>query len=349
MLAVAYCNFTLYCVGLLEVVENILDNIIDIFCPHRLSCDHELKGKTVLITGCTRGIGKSSVELVARRGANIILACRDVSSAHKMSEMMQNVDAEHNCPAGKCTVAKLDLMSFNSILKCVEEIPSEVVRKIDVIICNAGIMAPKKLVYSEDGFESQLQVNHLGHMLLCDRLLRRKRKLGCSRIEKIIFVTSCAHFGALGICLDDLNCEKHYHPKMQYCRTKLCNILMAKEFTKRMQQDSVYPNGKAMSVHPGVVYTDLARDFCRKEFPRMLQPVMSPILNCLFPLCLRKQERAASLLISAVVSYDDEAIYVSRGLIRGPSRISQRADVSSRLWKWSINAHELLHCIGQEN
>jgi len=348
MLAVAYCNFILYCVGLLEVVENIIDNILDILFPHRIRYDFELKGKTVLITGCTRGIGKACVECLTRRGANIILACRDVPSAHKMSEMMQNVDPEQNCLVGKCTVAKLDLMSFDSILKCVEEIPTDTVRKIDVIICNAGIMAPKKLEYSEDGFESQLQVNHLGHMLLCDRLLRRKRKLGCSRIEKIIFVTSCAHFGALGNFLDDLNCEKHYQPKVQYCQTKLCNILIAKEFTKRMQQGSVYPTGKAISVHPGVVYTDLARDFCRKEFPRMLQPIMSPILNCLFPLCLRKQERAACL-VSAVVSQDQETIYVSRGLIRRPSRISQRADVSRRLWNWSINAHELLHCIGQEN
>lgn len=349
MLAVAYCNFVLYCVGLLEVVQNVFDNVLDIIFPQRLRYDYELKGKTVLITGCTRGIGRACVEVLAGRGANIILACRDVSAAYKVTEIIKNIYPQPNRLLGKCTVSKLDLMSFNSILKCVEEIPNEVVRKIDVVICNAGIMAPKKLAYSEDGFESQLQVNHLGHMLLCDRLLQRKRMLGCSSIEKIIFVTSCAHFGALEKFMDDLNCEKQYHPKMQYCQTKLCNILMAKEFTKRMQQGAVYPKGKAIAVHPGVVYTDLARDFCRKEFPRVFQPIISPILNRLFPLCLRKQERAASLLVSAIVSNDKDTIYVSRGLIRRPSRISQRADLSGKLWNWSINAHELLHCIGQEN
>ncbi|XP_024138416.1 retinol dehydrogenase 12 [Oryzias melastigma] len=205
-----------------------------------------LDGKTVLITGANTGIGKETAVDLAQRGARVIMACRDMDRANKAAE-----DVRKRSGNGNVVVKKLDLASLESVRQLSKEVLASEER-LDILINNAGIMSCPQWK-TEDGFEMQFGVNHLGHFLLTNSLLDLLKK---STPSRIVNVSSLAHEKGK-IYFDDINLEKDYHPWKSYRQSKLANVLFTRELAKRLQGTGV----TTYSLHPGVIKTELGRHF----------------------------------------------------------------------------------------
>ena len=164
-------------------------------CPSKARID----GKTVIITGGNTGIGKATAILLAERGGRIILACRNVQ---KGNSAVQEIKGKTGNESVFCK--SLDLASMASIRKFSEDI-LETEDKIDMLLLNAGVMIPPYQL-TEDGFELQFGVNHLGHFLLTHLLLNR---LKTSAPSRVVVVSSLAHMIGT-IDYDDMMWEKRY-------------------------------------------------------------------------------------------------------------------------------------------
>ncbi|KAJ7999357.1 hypothetical protein DPEC_G00193560 [Dallia pectoralis] len=203
-----------------------------------------LDGKTVLITGANTGIGKETAVDMARRGARVLLACRDHTRAEAAA-----VEVRRRSGNGNVVVKQLDLASLKSVRDLAKDIQETEIR-LDILINNAGIMMCPKWK-TADGFEMQLGVNHLGHFLLTNLLLDLLKRSSPSRI---INVSSLAHERGK-IYFDDINLDKDYSPKKSYGQSKLANVLFSKELAARLKGSGV----TVYSLHPGVIRTELVR------------------------------------------------------------------------------------------
>ncbi|EDW89216.1 retinol dehydrogenase 12 [Drosophila yakuba] len=202
-------------------------------------------GRVAIVTGCNQGIGKETVLELALRGATIYMACRDMKKCE--SARREIIEATNN---QNIFARELDLSSMKSIRNFAAGFKREQ-SKLHILINNAGIMDCPKML-TEDGFEMQIGVNHMGHFLLTLLLLDLLKSSAPSRI---VVLSSIAHrFGR--IKRDDLNSEKSYDRKMAYCQSKLANILFTRELAKRLEGTKVTVN----ALHPGVVNTELFRN-----------------------------------------------------------------------------------------
>ena len=203
-----------------------------------------MDGKTVIITGGNTGIGKETAFDLARRGAKIILACRDEKRASEAVYDIKRSTGNENI-----SFKKLDLASLASVRIFCEQVLQEEER-IDVLIANAGVMFPPYQI-TEDGFELSFAVNHLGHFLLT-MLLLDKIKATCP--SRIIILSSLAHFAGY-LDFEDMMWKKRYNAHLAYCRSKLANVMFARELAKRLSGSGV----TVYAIHPGSVNTELTR------------------------------------------------------------------------------------------
>ncbi|KAM6979552.1 retinol dehydrogenase 13 [Aplochiton taeniatus] len=206
----------------------------------------KLVGKTVLITGANTGIGKQTALDMACRGARVILACRDMTRANNAAEEIRQRSGN-----GNVVVKKLDLASLQSVRDVAKDI-LDTEDRLDILINNAGIMMCPKWK-TEDGFEMQFGVNHLGHFLLTNCLLDLLKK---STPSRIVNVSSLAHEKGK-IHFADINLDDEYSPQISYRQSKLANVLFSRELAARLQGTGV----TVYSLHPGVIRTELGRHF----------------------------------------------------------------------------------------
>ncbi|XP_030282780.1 retinol dehydrogenase 12-like [Sparus aurata] len=221
-----------------------------------------LDGKTVLITGGNTGIGKETAVDLANRGARVILACRDMDRANRAAEEVRKRSGN-----GNVIVKKLDLASLQSVRELAKDVLASEER-LDVLINNAGVMSCPKW-QTEDGFEMQFGVNHLGHFLLTNCLLDLLKK---STPSRVVNVSSLAHEKG-EIYFDDLNQDKDYNPWRSYRQSKLANVLFSRELAKQLQGTGV----TTYSLHPGVIQTELGRHFWPK-IPLWKRIVYKPLM-----------------------------------------------------------------------
>ncbi len=207
----------------------------------------DLSGMTAVVTGCNSGLGYETMRVLASRGAHVIGTARTEEKARQACSGV----------AGQATPVVLELSDFQSVHACADAIEA-LDRPIDMLICNAGIMAlPElQLVY---GLERQFVVNHLGHFLLVTRLLESVSR---AKQGRVVMVSSRAHFMApdSGIDFDNLDGAVSYIPWEAYGRSKLANGLFAAELSRRMAGTRMTAN----SLHPGVIKTNLARHLGRE-------------------------------------------------------------------------------------
>ncbi|XP_063054776.1 retinol dehydrogenase 12 [Engraulis encrasicolus] len=220
-----------------------------------------LVGKTVLITGANTGIGKETAQDMARRGARVIMACRDLSRAQHSADFIRRTTRN-----GNVMVRHLDLASLYSVRQFAKEI-NATEERLDILINNAGVMMCPRWV-TEDGFETQLAVNHLGHFLLTNLLMDLLKK---SRPSRVVNVSSIAHKGGK-IDFDDLFFDKRpYSSLVSYRQSKLANILFSRELHHRMRGSGI----TSYSLHPGVIRTELGRHV-ESWFPFLRSILMLP-------------------------------------------------------------------------
>jgi len=202
-------------------------------------------GKTVVITGANSGLGLRSAEALSARGAQVVLACR---SPERAAAAEAQVAAVATGPPPQ--VVALDLASLASI-RSAAAIMAERWPAVDVLMNNAGIMAVPR-GRTEDGFESQLGTNHLGHFALTGLVLPTLLR---SPAPRVVTVSSNAHkFGR--IRLDDLSFERGRYSRWRaYGQSKLANLLFTSELQRRAT--SAGTGLLAVAAHPGYAATNL--------------------------------------------------------------------------------------------
>lgn len=200
-----------------------------------------LAGKNILITGSNSGLGFETMRVLALRGAHIYGAARTLDKAIAATARVQ----------GQATGVECELSDPESILSCAEYFKSNGIR-LDIVICNAGIMALPKLEHAF-GYELQFFTNHIGHFMLVNRLTESLAENG-----RVVVLSSDAHKMAPreGIQFDNLDGKKGYKPWTAYGQSKLANLLFAKELSRRWSQTKRTAN----ALHPGVIHTNLIRD-----------------------------------------------------------------------------------------
>jgi NAD(P)-dependent dehydrogenase (short-subunit alcohol dehydrogenase family) len=204
-----------------------------------------MTGKTVLITGASAGIGKATAVELASRGAQLVLACRDLDKAGKArAEILART------PGARVDLVPLDLGSLRSVRACAQKLIADCPR-IDVLINNAGVFPPT-LRKTQDGFEEQIGVNHLGPFLLTSLLID---KLIDSAPARVVTVSSMMHAGGK-IDFASIRGPAKYSAYAAYRQSKLANILFANELARRLTGRGVTSN----SLHPGGVATEITRD-----------------------------------------------------------------------------------------
>ncbi|MEO1079454.1 MAG: SDR family oxidoreductase [Pseudomonadota bacterium] len=202
----------------------------------------DLSGRRYLITGGNSGIGLEAAKILARKGADILIACRNPSKAETAAGEIDTAGR------GSTDSVALDLSSLASVRAAAAEVRSRY-ESLDGLVNNAGIMQSPQ-TRTEDGFELQLATNHLGHFLL-SRLLFDLVERASGRIT---VVSSIAHkFGRIN--LRDLMSEESYDPTRAYGQSKLANMLFAQELSRRLEA----ANSPVMvnACHPGYSNTNL--------------------------------------------------------------------------------------------
>lgn len=205
-------------------------------------------GRVAIITGANTGIGYETARGLARKGARVILACRDMAKA---SAAAAAIAAEK--PTGSAEAQPLDLSDLESIQRFATSIAATQTR-LDLLINNAGVMVPPE-GRTRQGFELQFGTNHLGHFALTAQLLPLLRRTAGSRI---VVVASNAHRDGR-IHFDDLNFERGYKPWPAYCQSKLANLLFVLELQRRLKAAGA--NILVTAAHPGWTATDLQRSW----------------------------------------------------------------------------------------
>jgi len=204
-----------------------------------------LKGKRILVTGVSAGIGVETARSLVAHAAHVVGAARDLNKAKAAMEQVSKAAAANG---GSFSLIELDLANLKSVRTCADQLLAKG-DAFDVVIANAGVMATP-FGHTADGFETQFGTNHLGHFVLVNRIASLIRDGG-----RLINLSSAGHRYS-NVDLEDPNFERTtYEPFVAYGRSKTANILFAVAFDKRHRDRGV----RAAAVHPGGIKTELGR------------------------------------------------------------------------------------------
>src|SRR5271166_296627 len=222
-----------------------------------------LKGKRILITGVSAGLGVETARSLAAHGAQVVGAARDLNKAKAATEQVQK-DARAN--GGSFELIQLDLANLTSVRACADELLAKG-EPFDVVIANAGVMATP-FGHTADGFETQFGTNHLGHFVLVNRIAALIRSGG-----RLVNLSSLGHRYS-NVDLEDPNFKRTpYEPFVAYGRSKTANILFAVAFDKRHRGRGV----RAAAVHPGGIQTELGRHMDPGSFQGLVDQMNSQL------------------------------------------------------------------------
>lgn len=283
----------------------------------------DLTGRTVIVTGSNSGIGRVQVRTLAAHGARCILAVRNVEAG-------QAVVDEIGAAGGAASVAKLDLSSLESV----RDFAHTVTEPIDLLINNAGVMAPPVYRETAEGHELQFGTNHLGHFALTGQLLPR---LLAAEKPRVTTVSSLAHRSGGASVIGANGDPSRYNPGGSYGNSKLANLLFAKELQRRAGAAGAPLSSTAS--HPGVSNTNLFVSPDGMGANRVIAAIGKPLMGLVFP---GPESGAESTLYAALVA--EPGSYVgpqklgeSRGAVgeAKQSAAAQDQDLASRLWEVS--------------
>jgi NAD(P)-dependent dehydrogenase (short-subunit alcohol dehydrogenase family) len=199
-----------------------------------------LKGKRVLVTGVSAGLGVETARALAAHGAHVVGAARDLKKAEAATA---HVRKDATTGGGGLELIELDLGSLKSVRAGADKLLAKD-EPFDVVIANAGVMATP-FSSTVDGFEMQFGTNHLGHFVLVNRIVRLIGKGG-----RLVNLSSSGHRYS-NVDLEDPNFERTpYEPFVAYGRSKTANILFAVEFDRRHRANGIPCRGCASRRYP---------------------------------------------------------------------------------------------------
>jgi NAD(P)-dependent dehydrogenase (short-subunit alcohol dehydrogenase family) len=203
----------------------------------------DLTGRRAIVTGATSGLGLETARVLAARGAHVLLTGRD---EERTDQAVRRVRAA--VPGGSVEPAGLDLADLSSVRAFAAEAGA---LPVDLLVNNAGVMALPSREVTLDGFERQVGTNHLGHFALTGLLLPA---LLAAPAPRVVTVSSIMHW--IGVMtVDDLQSEQRYDPWQAYARSKLANLLFARELNRRVRAAGV--DLVSVAAHPGYTRTRL--------------------------------------------------------------------------------------------
>lgn len=280
-----------------------------------------MDNRTILITGANAGIGKETTRQLARDGARIFLGCRRPQAGEEAA-----AEIRREVPQADLEVIDLDLASQQSIREAARRMMYEA-PQLDTLINNAGLFTSTWQT-TEEGFELQFGVNHLGHFLLTHELLPQLQK---SDHPKIINVSSAAYLqGRMDFeTLQDQ--PSSYKGLMAYARSKLANVLFTRELARR------YPDINSYALHPGAVGTAFA-----EKDSRWIVRTIWKIAKRFF---LVSPEQGAQTSVYLARTYpvpaENGSFIDDKQEVRSPNALAADERLGKKLWDYSLFACNL--------
>lgn len=206
-----------------------------------------MRGKICIVTGGNTGIGKETARGLAQRGATVVLACRDTEKGEAAREDIARTTGNEDVRVMALDLAsKASIRSFGESFRAARE-------RLDVLVNNAGVWLRSRGT-TRDGLEATFGVNHVGTWLLTHELLPLLKQSAPSRI---VILSSKLHYSGT-MDWEDLQFERRKYSSMTaYKQSKLANVLFTRALSRRLAGTGVTVN----AVHPGVVATELTRDY----------------------------------------------------------------------------------------
>ncbi len=274
----------------------------------------EMKDKICLITGANSGIGKVTARELAKRGAHVIMLCRNEEKAEKAKEDILKV-----CGHDRVDIVLADMASTRQIREAAVYINQHYPR-IDILNNNAGLIMGNKRKTTEDGFEMTFGVNHLAPFLLTHLLMDQ---LKASPQGSILNVSSEAHRYAK-LDFQNVQYEKGYGGLKAYCLSKLCNILFTRELSKRLRGSHIVTN----ALHPGAVASNFGRD---------ASSLFGVVIQLSKPFMISEKEGAETSIYLATSKEANKAngLYFKNKKPIQPSKAALSDHNAKRLWEIS--------------
>ncbi|GBQ63350.1 oxidoreductase [Ameyamaea chiangmaiensis NBRC 103196] len=207
--------------------------------PHR-------KGARAIVTGATGGLGLWTALGLARLGLHVTLAGRSAAKGEHALGFLR-----HHAPDGVFTFRKLDLASLASV-RAFAETTLVAGAPVDVLVNNAGVMAPPSRQETQDGFELQFGTNHLGHFALTGLLMPALQRAAGG--GTVVTVASLAAWKGV-LPWGDLNARHSYSAFGRYRQSKRANLVFSLELARRSRQSGLGVHARA--AHPGWALTDI--------------------------------------------------------------------------------------------
>jgi NAD(P)-dependent dehydrogenase (short-subunit alcohol dehydrogenase family) len=292
-------------------------------------------GRRVLITGSNSGIGFPTAMKLARRGATVVLACRDKARGETA---MSRIRSE--APGAQLELAVLDLASLASI----REVAARELDRglpLDVLINNAGVMAPPKRQETQDGFELQFGTNVLGHFALTGLLLPALERAAAKATSeatrpRVVTVASIGHKKGR-INFEDLQSRNGYVPLAAYYQSKLADLMFSFELERRLKAES--SGIVSVAAHPGVAETSLFKIGSGKGIAaiaeRAIAVTIGALLNSDAEGALPTLYAATALTAAGGGYYGPQGFQEMRGGDVGIAKVAEAAKdeaAAARLW-----------------
>ena len=289
-----------------------------------------LDGRTAIVTGANSGLGLATARELAAHGAQVMLACRDMS---KGATAIAAIEA--HAPQAKLELEQLDLSSLTSIETFAERFAAaHPDGGPDLLINNAGVMAPPRR-QTADGFELQLGTNHLGHFALTGRLIGAMEGRSGARV---VTLSSNAH--KMGrINFGDIQSERRYMRWTAYGQSKLANLSFALELDRRLRDGG--STIASMAAHPGYAATNL-----QTAAPPLVDRLVMRATNLLIA---QSADMGALPSLYAATSPDAQSGFYygpngpgefrGRPHIAAPSKAAFDPQAAARLWELSEELH----------
>ena len=275
----------------------------------------DLGGQIAVITGGNSGIGKETAAALAGMGAHVVIAARNPAKAAAAVQ-----ELGRRAPEATVEHLPLDLASFAAVRAFADTFNARFDR-LDVLVNNAGASLRKRTV-TEDGHETQFQVNHLSHFLLTALL---RERLEAAPAARVINVSSIGHtVPRHGLDFDDLDWQsRKYRGFIVYGHTKLANVLFTREYARRAEGSGITAN----AAHPGWVASNFGREGDMGPFIGVAMILAKP-----FAISAEAGARTSVYLAS---SPDVEGVtgqYFYKCRVTKPSDAALDDEAAARLW-----------------
>ncbi|RKL67146.1 short-chain dehydrogenase [Salipaludibacillus neizhouensis] len=276
-----------------------------------------MKKKLAIITGANTGMGLATSIELAKKGIQVVMVCRNPEKGRKaLSTAIEQSGSNY------ISLMICDLGSLKSV-RSFAQLFRETFDYLDILINNAGVVSLKKQL-TEDGFELQLGVNHLGHFLLTNELLDMIKE---SPDGRIIVLSSGAHKWGKFDLNDPYFTNEKYNVIKGYGRSKLANILFTKELASQLKDTNVTVN----AVHPGAVATSLGVDR-KTDFGKTVHKLLKPFFQT-----PAEGARTAIYLATSPEIKGITGEYFEHKKKISVSETAQDKTLATAFWKWSEN------------